>query len=536
MTQTTPYSEGPLNADICFVAEAPSTHELVQQRPLVGPAGRLFNDFLASEEITRSECRIENVVREKISNVDAFFEGSTSRLTELGRMAQADLKLRLQKLTKPHTIVSMGALATACLVGDRRITKLRGSPLECKLLPGVEVIPCIHPAAAMKYKGNYLSRYSIMADMRKAKRHSYKPGVIDAGYELLIRPKYHDVLDFLFECRKAQRCGFDIEIYNHQVSCLSFAPDPKTAMSIPLVGDDSDHYWTQSEEAAIWREIAILLGDTGVEKIGQYVTFDISFLLLQNRIRTRGPILDTYTACRVLYPEFPATLEFLCANYTDQAYYKDDRKIWNRLDADIERFWRYNARDSVVAYEAWEGLEPALLADEMYKITYDNSLENLEPCLYMMTAGVKLDPQEIANMRAEIDRRLEAAKARWTEQAGLVNPGSAKQVMAYFYVTKGVKPYLHQKTRRPTCDDKALARIIRRDNLPEARTLQEIRNLSKLKTSYLEMAWDPDDRLRCFYNIRGTISGRLSSSKTVRETGMNMQNVHPQFKRFVVPD
>ena len=58
----------------------------------------------------------------------------------------------------------------------------------------------------------------------------------------------------------------------------------------------------------------------------------------------------------------------------------------------------------------------------------------------------------------------------------------------------------------------------------------------KLKGTYLEIVFDKDDRMRCTYNPRGTKFGRISSSKTIFETGMNMQNLPEEFAGFRVSD
>ena len=66
--------------------------------------------------------------------------------------------------------------------------------------------------------------------------------------------------------------------------------------------------------------------------------------------------------------------------------------------------------------------------------------------------------------------------------------------------------------------------------------MQEYRSQSKMLNTYLEMGYDSDRRLRCSYNIRGTWTGRLSSSQTIFETGGNFQNIPPEMRGFLVSD
>ncbi|KKM05053.1 hypothetical protein LCGC14_1757970, partial [marine sediment metagenome] len=125
-----------------------------------------------------------------------------------------------------------------------------------------------------------------------------------------------------------------------------------------------------------------------------------------------------------------------------------------------------------------------------------------------------------------------------------VNPNSPLQVKQYFYIEKNIPPYTKfvkaSQKSIITTDDKTLQRIARgtsaRKGLYEAKLMQNYRHLQKLKGTYLDIVFDKDSRMRCSYNPRGTKFGRLSSSKTVFGTGMNMQNLPEAFLGFLVAD
>ena len=115
------------------------------------------------------------------------------------------------------------------------------------------------------------------------------------------------------------------------------------------------------------------------------------------------------------------------------------------------------------------------------------------------------------------------------------NPNSVKQLKDYFYIHKGIKPYVSRTTGNPTTDEDALKRLLRKGH-KEAELLLEIRGLTKLKSTYLDVTLDEDKRLRCAMNPVGTKSGRLSSSKTIFGTGTNMQNQPKEMKKFMLAD
>ena len=154
-----------------------------------------------------------------------------------------------------------------------------------------------------------------------------------------------------------------------------------------------------------------------------------------------------------------------------------------------------------------------------------------------MDDGIQVDRTRFAHVDKRVDTDLLAKEEQLRRYADYAfNYRSSKQCMEYFYTHKGLKPYVSTKTRKPTADDKALARIFRRYGLMEARVIQELRGLNKFKGSYMEIGFDEDGRLRCSFNPRGTKNGRLSSSKTVFGTGTNLQNLPEAFQDFLTVD
>lgn len=176
----------------------------------------------------------------------------------------------------------------------------------------------------------------------------------------------------------------------------------------------------------------------------------------------------------------------------------------------------------------------------------------LSSLIYMMTKGFRVNTQALLAMREKVGlgiaaqvQKIEeaigrpvitmapkkAAHKRAVAEANAININSNKQMCDYFYNELGLKAFVRGGS--PSVDDKALAQITRRDRNPIAKMLQDYRGLAKLKSTSLEVLLDEDNRMRCSFNPRGTWTGRLSSSETVFGTGMNMQNIPPQFLEFL---
>lgn len=205
-----------------------------------------------------------------------------------------------------------------------------------------------------------------------------------------------------------------------------------------------------------------------------------------------------------------------------------------------ERFFRYSALDSACMMEIynkfWGDIESQGY-DKTYKMTVD-----LFPVLsFMQYRGMKVNHELLKETRKEV---LESAAVKQKELDTLVghslNVNSSKQCQQYFYVELGLSPIYKAKTKQVTTDDRAMQRLVRgkvgQPSLRQAKLVQDIRGLEKLYGTYLNITFDDDDRLRGAYNPRGTKFGRLSSGKTVFDTGMNYQNLPQEFKKFLVAD
>src|SRR5690606_18309749 len=198
---------------------------------------------------------------------------------------------------------------------------------------------------------------------------------------------------------------------------------------------------------------------------------------------------------------------------------------------------RYAALDAACTMEIHNGFWPAL---GRFQTAVDLTMRLFPVLMFMQTRGIKINRSALNETRKDVAEDI----AKKQEELNLLcgrslNVNSSKDCQSYFYSELGIKPYLN-KEGNPTVDDKALQRLVRgtatRPGLRQAKLVQEIRGLQKLSGTYLNLEFDPDDRIRCSFNPRGTKFGRLSSSKTIFGTGTNFQNLPQDFKKFLVAD
>ncbi|TNY35620.1 UdgX family uracil-DNA binding protein [Thermomonospora catenispora] len=131
-TQTV-FGEGPADARMVLVGEAPGDQEDRRGRPFVGPAGRLLDRALEEAGIARGDVYLTNAVKHFAFTVPA---GGRRRLhkTPSARQTSACRPWLLAELhvIDPKVVVLLGAVAGKALLGSRfRITPRRGELLPC---------------------------------------------------------------------------------------------------------------------------------------------------------------------------------------------------------------------------------------------------------------------------------------------------------------------------------------------------------------------------------------------------------------------
>jgi len=228
----------------------------------------------------------------------------------------------------------------------------------------------------------------------------------------------------------------------------------------------------------------------------------------------------------------PKGLDFLASVYTKEPYYKDDLKIWMGQLSTIEKLWEYNCKDSAVTLEIKHRLEKEL--DELNSWhTYNFAMELLEPLIFMMMRGVKVDKEVMQEHLKDYKKKIDELREKFREKFGDINPRSPKQIFDLAYNKLKLKPVL--KKGKPTTDAKAIEKLAIIS--PDLALVAKIRSEETLVSNYLEMQLDKiDERLRCSLNSTGTETRRLSSSESVFGSGRNLQNFPDKLRDIIIAD
>jgi uracil-DNA glycosylase family 4 len=145
--------EGPADAKIMFIGEAPGFNEDRQGRPFVGAAGKFLEELLALAGLRRGDVFIANVVKHRPPN---------NRDPELDEIAACAGYLERQIATiNPRVIVTLGRFSMSRWFQGEKISRIHGQP---KQVGGRLIVPMMHPAAALHQPQN---RPLIEADFRR---------------------------------------------------------------------------------------------------------------------------------------------------------------------------------------------------------------------------------------------------------------------------------------------------------------------------------------------------------------------------------
>ena len=235
----------------------------------------------------------------------------------------------------PNLVICLGNTPLWALSGKTGISKIRGTTLpSTHTVADYKLLPTYHPAAVLR---QWELRPTVIADFMKAKRECEYDDIRRPEREIWIEPSLEDIEEYIrSHIRGCDLLSVDIETSGSRITCIGFAPSPRTAIVIPF--DDwrskDGNYWpTREIEAKCWGIVRRVLGDPDIPKLFQNGAYDIAFLWRAYGIKTMGAAHDTMLLQHALQPEALKGLGYLGSIYSDEGSWKHMR----RKDETIKR-------------------------------------------------------------------------------------------------------------------------------------------------------------------------------------------------------
>lgn len=159
--------EGPLNAEVLLIGEAPGINEDKQGRPFVGQAGQFLEELLAAAGLKRQEVYICNVLKcRPPANRDPAPDEIAACRDYLDEQIE---------MVDPLVVVTLGRFSMAKWFSGQTISRIHGTVKEAD---GRFVVPMFHPAAALHQQN---LRPTILNDFRMV------PAVLERARRLRAR-------------------------------------------------------------------------------------------------------------------------------------------------------------------------------------------------------------------------------------------------------------------------------------------------------------------------------------------------------------
>lgn len=555
-------AEGPRDAKIFFIGQAPGREEDRFGEPFIGAAGQLLTRCLREVQIVRASCLIGNVFTQRPpkNNVQYYYQDkSKTKPTWEGEEHIEKLRLFLEGLLKnreegkggPNVLVALGREAMLTLTGKKRITKWRGSVLPCTLVPGFKVYCAFHPSYVNRLINE--PREALQGEKKRMQENALPLFLIDlkrvdeqSEYPEIRYPQrtFDPIPSFPALCQELEKLislkngmvGVDIEtlpgLSGPILWMIGFAPSPEEAFVFHVI-KDGRLAWSLEEEKHLWRLVSKVFLNPNLKKVFQGGMYDLSILGRYYGLRVvNGTYEDTMLCHHASYPYLKKALHVLASIYTWEPYYKDEGKVHFGVRSSDVAEATYNCKDTTVTREiipithrnarnlgTWEG--------------YRRTISIVPSLLGMMMRGVLIDSEKKERLGAEFSAKAEEASKNFEEIVGFsVNLSSHLQVHKVFYGYYGLPVQYHLKTKKPTMDKSATNKLTRYTRLNEGEgadvtkaleTYRTYQQFSKLASTYTEMEVDVDGRIHTSYSFVST--WRLNSSESPFGSGGNLQNI-----------
>lgn len=546
---------GPCPARLMILGEAPSEKDVEKRTPF--SSSFELDKMLGEVGLSRTEAFMTHVcrVRPAYNDIENFISDRKTQPQE-GWIRKDDLWISPEvvegislleqeiALCRPNVVLALGNLALWALTGRWGVGKWRGSVLEVEFGGHrFKVIPSYPPLTVIR---QWSMRRTVLHDLRRLVRELPSPTKIHkVDLRIQTRPDFLQAMGFfdkmalLLDSNGGQelKLASDIETRAGHIACIGFAWSRQDAISIPLMCvERTEGYWSLEEETWVVERIRWLLTHPRVRCVGQNWSYDAQYIWRHWLILARN-VYDTMIGHHTFWSISQKSLDYQASIYCeDYVYWKDDGKEWDPSIPE-DQLWYYNGEDCCRTYECETGQQAALagLTPSWPKLPEIHAFQQamFHPVLRTMNKGIR---PNLALKAKFAERLMGASSLRQAKIEGLVgrqiNISSNKQMCEFFYEELNQK----KNWKRPpkpgapmtlTCDDEALEKI--HDGEPVLRPLIKIirglRSIGVFLNTFVLMRLDVDGRIRCSFNIAGTITYRFSSTKNAFGSGTNLQNV-----------
>jgi uracil-DNA glycosylase len=514
---------------LAIVLPCPHTDDENNGTWLHGPAGSLLSAGLQHGRLMRTACYVGGLINESApGNRFSAFDWHGPELAS----GLAKLREDLTRV-KPNCILLLGTppLTAAGVLHDS--SEFRGTTFICNdensPFRGYKCVSARHPRDILKDWGD--SPLFAM-DVVRACTQAEFPDLRQTKRMAETNLTSGEVVNRLQSIPKGVLISFDIEGGVEQgIICVSISTHPQSAFIIPFQDYDP------ATKAFVMTEFNRIMADPAYPKVLQNSLYDQFVMAWVLKLPVRGIVHDTMLSSWEIYPELPKGLGVQASIWTDQPFYKFQRKIDNK-----QVHYAYCCTDSMVTLEIHQRHmellnEPKNAASKAH---YEFNMSLLPSLEYMQLRGIRYDREGSNEKLAQIQARQAELQTMAETLAGeKINISSPLQMNKLLYRKLGLEPQYKKengrKTTKLTSDADALLTLMVKHQHPFVGVALAWRKLEGVRKQ-LCLLTDADNRMRGRYNLVGADTGRLSSSKSETGSGTNLQTIMEENRMFFLAD
>ncbi len=265
-----------------------------------------------------------------------------------------------------------------------------------------------------------------------------------------------------------------------------------------------------------------------IEKIGQNLKKDIK-TLRNYHISLKGPLFDTMIAHYLINPDMRHGLDVLSETYLNympvfaEELLGKGKKEKSLRDLPLEQLREYSVENADIIFQLKQFFSAELKEAGTDKLFYDLEIPLLKVLAEMELEGIRLDPNVLLQLSAELSQEIELLEGEIYKAAGEeFNIGSPKQLgVILFEKLKLVDKPKKTKTGQYSTSEDILSTLAPEHEI--VRKVLDYRGLVKLKNTYVDVLplqiYDSTGRIHTDYVQTTAATGRLSSNNP------NLQNI-----------
>lgn len=513
--------DGPENAEVMVIGEAPGKQEDDKGRPFVGKSGELLNQLLKENGLDRRKIYVTNVVKCRPP-------GNRTPTANEMKACKPYLDAEFDRI-KPKFVLLLGAPALKVVTRKSGITNLRGQVLPPSGIQGSffevevpKVMATFHPAAALRDPARHpplvkdVEKFSLLVrdELPKEEKLSYRR-IVDRESWRAFLADFERCEAFSFD---VETTGLDRHMENGAINSIQFGLeiDERIETWVLPLEIRSEPGWENPFRGAYSlqkRMLAVIVRLSREKKaVAQNGKFDNLWLRKIYGLSFEL-YFDTMLAHHTLDENSSHDLKTMVIEEGGPNY---DIPLKDKLGrGNLKVFYDYGAADGYWELKLYQLLRKKLVAER--------SLRRLFSRLVMRSArafedieenGLWLDLDRLQATREKLQTKLTAIKKDLDEYARKVtkrkvNWDSPDQVADLLFRRMKLPVIEETDGGKPSTAETVLLRL----DAPIAKKLIEYRGVTKNLSTYID-GWEKlrhGNRLYLSTKLHGTVTGRYSS-------------------------